>query len=61
MFVGEADENIVQHFACVYWLTSLHREYIFQRRMFETLSSEEKLLFKYVWTLFLQKNLIYGS
>ena len=37
-FVGKADENIVQHFSRVCWLTSKHSEYIFQRRMLETLS-----------------------
>ena len=61
MFVGEADKNIVQHFARVCWLTSQHCEYIFQRRMFETPSIEDKLLFKNVLTLFLQKILISGS
>ena len=52
MFVGEADKNIVQHVAHVCWLTFQHSEYIFQRRMFETLNIEDKLLFKYVLTLF---------
>ena len=44
MFVGEADKNIVQHSARVCWLTSQHSEYIFQSRMFETQSIEDKLL-----------------
>ena len=52
MFLGEADENIVQHFARVCLLTSQHSEYIFQRRMLETLSIEDKLLFKNVLMLF---------
>ena len=52
MFVGETDENIVQHFARLCWLTSQHNEYIFQRRMLETLSIEDKLLFKRVFNAF---------
>ena len=53
MFVGEADENIVQHSARVCLLTSQHSEYIFQRRMFETPIIEDKLIFsKKFLTLF---------
>ena len=48
MFVGEGDEKIVQHFARVCWLTSQHSEYIFQRRILETLSIEDKLHFNKV-------------
>ena len=49
MFVGKADENMVHHFAIVCWLTSQHSEYVFQRRMLETLSIENKLPFKKVF------------